>query len=382
VLWDVDPALGGHFRASEGGDVTDDPGDASGAEKAASLFDHLLREIIDRLPAGTNADEMPALIDLTADTAASAIVKQLRRTRRGMLAEHRAIRRGFETRLRDPWGPAFDLLETLYVIAMEGGENYVARVVDQANAEDDYVFTVLARLHARACHVVSEIYALLRTGHGAGAHARWRTLHEIAVVASFVADRGQDVARRYLEHVGVTAWHDAQDYQSFAPRLGMEPYSAEEMDELDRVRAELIAKYGKDFDRDWGWAAAELAPLQPTLRSLELAVDLDCWRPNYRVASHGVHGGPRALLSRLGVPDAVGTLIVGPSNAGLSDAGQDAAITLRVICTRLLAHRADLEGSTTARIIGLFAQDTVDAFVRAEQEMDRRIASEQAQAND
>jgi hypothetical protein len=39
----------------------------------------------------------------------------------------------------------------------------------------------------RACLVGSEIYGLPRTGHAAGAQARWRTLHELAVVASTLA---------------------------------------------------------------------------------------------------------------------------------------------------------------------------------------------------
>ena len=55
---------------------------------------------------------------------------------------------------------------------------------------NDQVFFVLWRLHARSCQITMEILALLKSGFADGAHARWRTLHEIAVTALFIKQQG------------------------------------------------------------------------------------------------------------------------------------------------------------------------------------------------
>ncbi len=98
--------------------------------------------------------------------------------------------------------------------------------------------------------------------------------------------------------------------------------------------------------------------------------------PYYAMASHGVHGGPRALYFRLGVPDALETLIAGPSNLGLGDPGIDASLSLGVIDAVLLTHRADLEGLTTAKVIHALVDRAVAAFSEAEAESQRRLAED------
>jgi hypothetical protein len=94
------------------------------------------------------------------------------------------------------------------------------------------------------------------------------------------------------------------------------------------------------------------------------------------MASHGVHGGPKALFHDLGVTDALETLIAGPSNYGLADPGMDAAISFGITTTTLLTHRPDLEGLTTAKVIHALVGDAVDAFAAAGEELERRIADE------
>jgi hypothetical protein len=118
-----------------------------------------------------------------------------------MLDQQRSARLGFETRLAERWGEALDLFETILVISQESGSNFNRKYQTQAVTENDLVFVVLIQLHARICLTASEVLALLRSGHAAGAHSRWRTLHEIAAVAYFVKRFGQDVAERYLEGV-------------------------------------------------------------------------------------------------------------------------------------------------------------------------------------
>jgi hypothetical protein len=62
---------------------------------------------------------------------------------------------------------------------------------------NQHLASALTRLHARACQVAAEILALMQHGFADGAMARWRTLHEIAVIATFLRDRGEVMAERY-----------------------------------------------------------------------------------------------------------------------------------------------------------------------------------------
>ena len=58
--------------------------------------------------------------------------------------------------------------------------------------KQDKVRVLLIRL-VRACQVTDEIICLLENGFADGAMARWRTLHEIAVVAVVISQHGENL---------------------------------------------------------------------------------------------------------------------------------------------------------------------------------------------
>lgn len=108
-----------------------------------------------------------------------------------MLRDHGRVRRRFERNLLKCWGKALDSLEVVYVAALEAGADFNDRQRAGAAEDGDLVFEALVGLHARACVAASEVSSLLRTGHAAGALARWRTLHECAVISSVIGERGR-----------------------------------------------------------------------------------------------------------------------------------------------------------------------------------------------
>ena len=61
--------------------------------------------------------------------------------------------------------------------------------------------------------MADEIICLLENGFADGAMARWRTLHEIAIVAIVLSKHGEDIAQGYLDHQAVeskrAAWVSA-----------------------------------------------------------------------------------------------------------------------------------------------------------------------------
>ncbi|MCW2933113.1 MAG: hypothetical protein JWM19_4075 [Actinomycetia bacterium] len=169
-----------------------------------------------------------------------------------MLREHKAIRDGFERRLQQRWGPALNLYECVYVCCLEAGEALQIKHGAGAGQGVDAKFSALTLLHGRM--VTSEIYGLLRTGHAAGAQARWRTIHELAVVAFTLAASDSDISERFLLHRGVEQYKDAERYQEHCEDLGYEKFSDEEMEQMRRASDDLVARYGTDYKRDWGWA--------------------------------------------------------------------------------------------------------------------------------
>ena len=104
--------------------------------------------------------------------------------------------------------------------SQELGESF--NVADRPAAVDDqdHRFEALVLVHARACLVVSEIHALLRTGHAYDARARWRTLHELSVVASVLGEGDGALANRFLVHGVVERYQDARLHELNRERTG------------------------------------------------------------------------------------------------------------------------------------------------------------------
>jgi hypothetical protein len=252
------------------------------------------------------------------------------------------FRRRFEARLKKRWGKALDVYDTALTLATELGEQANARCHPRAAELKDFVFEALTRLHGRACLTASEIGALLRTGHATGANARWRTVHELATTAFFISEQGQDVAERYLLHDVIARCKAATQMREHADKLG-EEVSVQEVEELKRARAELVAKYGRSFANNWGWAAGVLKKADPGFHDIAAATDMSHWAPYVRMASHGIHAGPRGGYFDLGSPDRLMAIPPGPSHFGLADPGGNALVSLGQATVALLSHCLELD---------------------------------------
>jgi hypothetical protein len=287
-----------------------------------------------------------------------------------MLARRRSERRGFEERLARRWARPFDLAEMAMVVAYEVGEEFNAKHHAHAAAENDLVFAVLVRLHARACRIAEEVLTLLKAGFGQGAMARWRVLHEVAVVAYFIADHGQDTAERYLLHEGVEAWRAMEEFQARVDRLNEEPFTEDQLREAKERFDDLVARYGKKYAGPYGWAQKALADEDPkyenqriTFSDIENAVTLDHLRPYYRMASHGVHANPKGILF---TPDLLPAepelLLAGPGSTGLADPGQSALISLNQVTATLRTYK---DGGEATGIILVALLDLIDEAAEA-----------------
>jgi hypothetical protein len=278
-------------------------GDEDLAEKDSSLHDPFFEMALDQLKKRVSRGEIPIpsenatpdeLAKLVFSEGLPAVAKEFAddmiRRRRGIVRRDRGWEKGFRRRLQNTWGEGLDRLWLLLGLVREAGEQVNSEDRAAAVKSQDFVWDVLVRLHGRACRTGYEILTLLDAGLASAAHARWRSLHEVAAVAFFVKEQGPETAERYLLHGAATAFHAAVESNTYAPRLGYDPIPEAEVDALRTQRDSLRARFGPCFDQDNGWALEGLqiscSPhhmqrpgCRATFAQIERAARLDHWRP-------------------------------------------------------------------------------------------------------
>lgn len=288
---------------------------------------------------------------------------------------HRADLGGFELRLAARWHEALHLLELTYVLGLDlaGEAKRRSFAPEDGDLETDQpLSSVLFRLHAQSLRVGSEIIALLRAGHSAGALSRWRTLHETVTVLLFIADHGGEVAELYLSHEAVQVFQAAREYNGCAEALGAEPFADEELASIQARADRLLALHGRAFKNDYGWAHDALqrgGARKPSLTTMEDAVGRGHLRPYVRMASHSIHANPKALSSQPGLLDPGSVLLVGPSNYGLSIPGQLTSNALALSTIYLVKHVGDLDLIAAGGELLELSKRASAAFVETQREL-------------
>lgn len=114
--------------------------------------------------------------------------------------EHKAQKEDIEQfrgRLEHRWGKGLAKLRMLLTIVGEWAQGAHEHRQHTNGGKLSRYDDVMLRLHVRACQVTHEVIVLLENGLADGAMARWRTLHEITIVAAIVARFGDEIAERY-----------------------------------------------------------------------------------------------------------------------------------------------------------------------------------------
>jgi hypothetical protein len=319
-------------------------------------------------------EELPSIVMESTDKLSKEILNDLKKDSKRMLKERAADYFSFEANLYSVYSEAFDLLEMLIAISLEAGESFNNDLRKESSSNNDYVFEVLTRLHARACQIAYEILILLKSGLADGAHARWRSLHEISVTAFFISTYGNDIAERYLLHDEIESYKAAKIYQENCAFLGYEPLSEEEIAELEDIHDELLRRFGKNYRFDYGWASVVTKMDRSTFRDIEKSAGLKHLRPYYKMACHNVHANPRGLFFKLGLyPESGDILLAGPSNVGLTDPGQLTALSLAQISTTLLTHQPNIDRLTACKIMRTLEREIGQAFSDAENSIKEKI---------
>ncbi len=314
-------------------------------------------EFYDKMIQQVMLDAMPKI--------STHLLKAFKSNSKMMHKREQRTRDAFEKNLLKHWRKAIRLLELLLVIAHDTSAEFNEEFRLRASEENDFVFDVLVRIHARGCQVVNEIISLMKGGFADGAHARWRTLHELSVVAMFVAAHGQETAERYLLHDFIQSYKSAKQHRAYRQWIAEEAPSDEDVEELEAARTHLIDRFGQKFCTEYGWAAEAIGKENPNFADIEKDVGLEHERPYYRLASHNVHANTKGIRFRLGLLSHHDILLSGSSVHGLADPGHGAAIALLRITTTLLLTQPNVDRIAICQVLQELEKEIGDEFLAA-----------------
>lgn len=317
--------------------------DGSNDERSVSLIftEEDAREI-EEITSGFMG-QIPNLIESTTKEASKKLFRSLvlkwDREHEAQLLELEQFCAGLE----DRWGEGFNYLRMLLTSCREMG-NEASRRYRRSNARKFlHRRWVMERLHVRACQVSDEIICLLENGFADGAMARWRTLHEVSVVASLIADGDEDLAERYILHDAVEVARQAKDYEDTQVPLGAKSLSSRQRKVIDAEYAAVIARFGPEFSNPYGWASKHLQQKKPTFKDLQIAAGSAGSSSSYKLASFNVHAGARNLFFNLSSIGDEFVPIAGRSNAGLREPGELTAYALMLVTSLYIDPGSDLD---------------------------------------
>ena len=337
------------------------------------LIEAVTAKAVEQWDAKPDEDDLAKLaseiVPKFAEIAAGLLADQIKKDARRGLNRYQRQRKKFEKKLGKHWAKPLRLLELTIELAEEVGTEIIEHSgpVEGRDNVRNHTFDALLAIHARGCQMSRAILALLRSGFADDAHARWRSLHELAVVSGFISEHGEDVAERYLLHEIVQQRKLARAYKKHEIRAKLDPLTQAEIEALDERYDSLVAKFGKAFGHDYGWAASALGIDRPTFVDIEENVGLDHLRPYYVMANQNVHPNSHANFFKLGLDETSRgvALLAGPSNLGLADPGHGVALSLTQITVALVGMNPTIDQLVGWMVVDLLQDETGEAFLRA-----------------
>ncbi len=291
-----------------------------------------------------------AAIRKTAKMISRTLVARARTTAR----EQRDVSARQTLRWMRPWSGALDWCRAVVGVCQDAA--VLTSEMPPARSDSKHLRLALASLHAHGCLIAGEIVTLLEAGYASGALARWRALHEVAVVAAFIAEKGSVTARRFLEHEAA----NEKRMRKVAER-GLRP--DEELLPMHRRHERILKRQTPEFEGDYGWAAPDLGKRSPTFVDLQSAETLEHWAYPYAVACGAVHPRASTVAKPLGHTGESGLLLIGTSSADVHiPADWTIARLVALTCT------CSLRGGSVDEVVALVALCDVGKRARLEVE--------------
>jgi hypothetical protein len=315
-------------------------------------------------------EQLPKLLPDVAHRVSKIVFKRLMSSWQAEHAQQEADLAGFRQLMEETWGKPLGQLRMLLTMSREWCQWAHTRYESKKSSENKQLRKILIRLLVRGCQVTDEIICLLENGFADGAMARWRTLHEIAVVAAVISQHGEAIAERYMDHQAVESKRALDKYLACYKDLGYRPLPAREQKKIVNAYDKAIAKYGPSFKTDYGWAALYLTNQRPTFADLEKAAGRAEMRSYYQMGNDHIHAGIKSMFVRLGSPDYDG-LPSGRSNVGLMEPGQNAAHTLTQLSALVCLSEPKKDDLVAGDMMTMLRDEIPKSFYKADRQMRR-----------
>lgn len=339
------------------------------------IIEELAKEAVRK---GLSEDQWDRLVDQKyqpwLDEMSQILHADLQEHSKEMLATEGEFRREFERRNKRRWKLPLDQLRVMICIIEESAESLVAEW-NADHLDKPHTFGALNQLCVKSLLLSREIICLIEGGFADGALARWRTLHETAVVAFFVAHHDEQTAERYIASFHFKAKSAMHQLNEYADRAGLEPFTGRELEQAERDCYAMEARLGTGLGEDYGWAREALGKGKGrvTFADLERDTGLDHWRPRVRWSSQSVHAVYRPPLSSLGMSEAeLEGHLTGASNGGMVDPMHMTAISLHTAAASFLMTWANTDRLVAVKIVGKISQDIGPLAVGVEARSARR----------
>jgi hypothetical protein len=315
-------------------------------------------------------EQLPKLLPDVAHRVSKIVFKRLMSSWQAEHAQQEADLAGFRQRMEETWGKPLGQLRMLLTMSREWCQWAHTRYESKKIGKNKRLRKILIRLLVRGCQVTDEIICLLENGFADGAMARWRTLHEIAVVAAVISQYGEAIAERYMDHQAIESKRALDKYLGCYKDLGYRPLPAREQNKIVKAYDKAIAKYGPSFKTDYGWAALHLKNQRPTFADLEKAAGRAEMRSYYQMGNDNIHAGIKSMFVRLGLPDYNG-LLSGRSNVGLMEPGQNAAHTLTQLSALVCLSEPMMDDLVAGDMMRMLRDEVPKSFNKADRQLRR-----------
>lgn len=296
---------------------------------------------------------------------ALASIEFMRSRRSTFLRDARNDYGAYRRDLDAHWKTAFDLLE-LFVWGSVESLIGIEKRLETLGAAEQPLPRILTRVVGRSTRIAREIAWLLRGGYPEAALARWRTLHEVAVTATYMRLHGETAARRMLAHEVLKTLDFNERQRSLA---GQEAMNDPDHTKEQRLRAAILDEFGAKFGNDYGWAADVTNRDKPTFEQIEDAAGMSAWRPAYKDATYPVHSTSRPIHDESLMRH--GRDVVAPTGSGFAT---PAIMTIRSsmqancsILALFVTTVEDVGGDIQSAIpLDALAREAMDAFASHE----------------
>ncbi|HHQ6628252.1 TPA: DUF5677 domain-containing protein [Serratia fonticola] len=291
------------------------------------------------------------------------------------LSYHVEEMRSFEQRLYKDWGRPLGRFELMIVMCRELG----AQVNDEfrSGGNKSYKLEVLTRLHAHSVQIACEILHLLKGGYADGAMARWRSLHESAVVSKLISVSEEIVAEKYYYHKFIDDYKFSLSYEEHCDSLEFERLDENTAAKIKDKYDELLSKYGENYKNEYGWCSDLFNKKKVNFFEVESFVGLSHLRPFYKFSSNRVHIGSKSIDYKLGLSLSSQIwdeeiLLSGPSNEGLIDPMQCAGMSLVDITDSLLSIILSIDMMVSSKVLSLWNEQMKQELIEAEASLKKK----------